>query len=76
MTLKEYTQEEYESDMMKLLKEKGLSKAVKKYADKINQECRYMGVPYLTYSAVQEYLCDILFLCEKYENVERMEGDK
>lgn len=29
MTLKEYTQEEYESDMMKLLEEKGLSKAVK-----------------------------------------------
>ena len=67
MTLKEYTQEEYESDMMKLLEEKGLSKAVKKYTDKIDQECRYMGVPYLTQRAVQEYLCDILFLCEKYE---------
>lgn len=67
MTLEKYTQEEYESDMMKLLKEKGLSKAVRKHADKIDQECRYMGVPYLTYSAVQEYLCDILFLCEKYE---------
>ena len=67
MTLEEYTQEEYKSDMMKLLKEKGLSKAVKKYADKIDQECRYMGVPYLVQRAVQEYLCDILFLCEKYE---------
>lgn len=67
MTIKEYTQEEYESDMMKLLEEKGLSKAVKKYADKIDKECRYFGVPYLTQRAVQEYLCDIMFLCEKYE---------
>ena len=47
------TLEEYESDMMKLLEKKGLSKAVKKYADKINQECRYMGVSYLTQSVVQ-----------------------
>lgn len=72
MTLKEYTQEEYESDMIKLLKEKGLSKAVKKYADKIDQECKYMGVPYLVQSAVQEYLCDILFLCEKYEKENKL----
>lgn len=72
MTLKEYTQEEYESDMMKLLEKKGLSKAVKKYADKIDQECRYMGVPYLTQRSVQEYLCDILFLCEKYEKENKL----
>ena len=67
MKIKEYTQEEYESDMMKLLKEKGLSKAVKEYVDKIDQECRYECVNYLKHITVQEYLCDILFLCEKYE---------
>ena len=67
MTLKEYTQEEYESDMMKLLKEKGLSKAVKKYADKIDQECRDINLRYIPHRTIQEYLCDILFLCEKYE---------
>lgn len=59
--------EEYESDMMKLLKEKGLSKAVKKYTDKIDKECRYMGVPYLTHRSIQESLCDILFLLDLYE---------
>lgn len=67
MKLKEYTQEEYESDMMKLLKEKGLSKAVKKYADKIDKECRYMGVPYLIHRNVQESLSNILFLLDLYE---------
>lgn len=67
MILEEYTQKEYESDMMKLLEDKGLLKAVKKYTDKIEQECSYMGVPSLVYKAVQEHLCDILFLCEKYE---------
>ena len=60
MTLKENTQEKYKSDMKKMLEEKGLSKAVKKYADKIDQECRYMGVPYLTHRSIQESLCDIL----------------
>lgn len=65
MTLKKYTQEEYESDMMKLLEEKGLSKAVKKYLDEIDQECRVLS--YISHRTIQEYLCDILFLCEKYE---------
>ena len=70
MTIKEYTQEEYESDMMKLLKEKGLPKAVKKYLDEIDRECRVLS--YIPHRTVQEYLCDILFLCEKYEKENKL----
>ena len=65
--LKEYPREQYEEDVLKLLEEKGLSKAVKKYLDKIDEECRYMGVSYLPHRTIQEFLCNILFLCEKYE---------
>ena len=35
-TLREYPQEEYEADMKKLLKEKGLHDAVEHFADRIN----------------------------------------
>ena len=71
MMLKEYTQEEYESDMMKFLEEKGLSKAVKKYLDEIDRECS--GMSYIPHRTVQEFLCDILFLCEKYEKENKHE---
>ena len=37
-TLREYTNEEYEADMRKLIAEKGLHDAVKEYTDKIMEE--------------------------------------
>ena len=65
ITLKEYTQEEYEADMKKLLTEKGLKGAVKEYLDKIDEEVS--GTRYIMHRAVQEYLCDVLYLVELYE---------
>ena len=38
-TLREYPQEEYEADMKKLLKEKGLHDAVDHFADKFISKC-------------------------------------
>lgn len=63
--LKEYPQEEYEQDMKTLLTENGLYGAVKIYANKINEEVADSG--YITHRAVQEYLCDILFLVQEAE---------
>lgn len=63
-TLKEYTQEQYEADMIKLLNEKGLHDAVEEFCDKINDEASFLG--YVPHRTIQEYLCDILFLVEKH----------
>lgn len=61
-TLKEYTQEEYEADMKKLLKEKGLHDAVEHFADRINSLASVLN--YVAHREVQECLCDILFLID------------
>ena len=63
--LKEYPKEQYEADMLKLLEEQGLSEAVKQYLNEIDIECS--GMSYLPHRTIQEFLCDVLFLCEKYE---------
>lgn len=60
--LREYTQEEYTADMQKLLAEKGLRDAVKKYCDKIDDIAS--GLSYVPHRDIQEFLCDILFLIE------------
>ena len=60
--LREYTQEEYEADMKKLLAEKGLYDAVKVYCDKINDVASNLS--YVEYRDIQEFLCDILYLIE------------
>ena len=60
--LKEYTQEEYEADMKKLLAEKGLYDAVKVYCDKINDVASNLS--YVEHRDIQEFLCDILYLIE------------
>lgn len=61
-TLREYTQEEYEADMKKLLKEKGLHDAVDHFADRINSLASVLN--YVAHREVQECLCDILFLID------------
>lgn len=61
-TLREYPQEEYEADMKKLLKEKGLHDAVDHIADRINSLASVMN--YVAHREVQECLCDILFLID------------
>lgn len=63
--LVEYTQEEYKADMQKLLKKKGLHKAVEKYCDDINSYASALS--YLGHRGVQECLCDILYLIELSE---------
>ena len=60
--LREYTQEEYTTDMQKLLVEKGLRDAVKEYCDKIDEIAS--GLSYVPHRNIQEFLCDILFLIE------------
>ena len=61
-TLREYPQEEYETDMKKLLKEKGLHDAVEHFADRINSLASVLN--YVAHREVQECLCDILFLID------------
>lgn len=61
-TLREYPQEEYEADMKKLLKEKGLHDAVEHFADRINSLASVLN--YGAHREVQECLCDILFLID------------
>ncbi len=63
-SLKEYTPEEYERDMRKLLSEKGLHGAVETYADLIESLMHDINAGYLTIATVQEYLCDILYLID------------
>ena len=63
--LKEYTEEEYEADMRKLMSEKGLKGAVKEFCDKINDEAKALS--YSPHRTIQEYLCDILWLIEESE---------
>ena len=64
-TLKEYTQEEYDSDMKKLLKEKGLHDAVEGICDKINSVSSVLRYP--AHREIQELMCDILYLIELSE---------
>ena len=61
-TLREYPQEEYEADMKKLLKEKGLHDAVEKYCDDINSYASALS--YIGHRGIQECLCNILYLIE------------
>jgi hypothetical protein len=61
-TLREYTQEEYEADLKKMIAEKGLHDAVQDYTDKIMEEVA--GLSYIPYMTVSEYCCDILKLIE------------
>ena len=60
--LRIYTQEEYESDMRKLLDEKGLHDAVEIYCDKIDEVAGCLS--YISHRDIQEFLCDILFLIQ------------
>ena len=64
-TLREYTQEEYEADMKKLLKDKGLHGAVEVYTDEINEVTSCLS--YVGHRSVQEALCDILYLIQLSE---------
>lgn len=64
-TLKEYTQEEYDSDMKKLLKEKGLHDAVEGICDRINSVSSVLS--YTGHREIQELMCDILYLIELSE---------
>ena len=66
-TLKEYTHEEYKADMQKLLKEKGLYKAVEDKCDKINSLSSVLS--YLPHREIQELMCDILFLIELHGSI-------
>lgn len=59
-TLREYTKEEYEADMKKILEEKGLYRAVKEIGDQINEDASDLS--YLLHRDIQEKLCDILNL--------------
>ena len=61
-TLTEYTQEEYKSDMQKLLEGKGLYKAVEDKCDRINSLSSRLD--YLPHREIQELMCDILYLIE------------
>ena len=61
-TLKEYTQDEYKTDMQKLLDEKGLYKAVEDKCDRINSLTSALS--YLPHREIQELMCDILYLIE------------
>ena len=70
-TLREYTQEEYEADMDKLLKEKGLYGAVKVYCDKINEVAE--GLSYVPHRDIQEFLCNILYLIEQEKFIKKTE---
>lgn len=60
--LVEYTQEEYEADMKKLLAEKGLHDAVESKCDRINSISSVLG--YVAHREIQELMCDILYLIE------------
>lgn len=62
-TLKEYTREEYEADMNKLLAEKGLKKAVEDICDDINSITSCLRYP--SHREVQEKMCDILYLIDQ-----------
>lgn len=57
-TLREYTQEEYEADMRKAIKEKGLYEVVKGFCEEIDYETKERD--YLTHRHIQELLNDIL----------------
>ena len=57
-TLRRYTQEEYEADMRKAIKEKGLYGVVEGFCEEIDNECK--GRDYLTHRHIQELLNDIL----------------
>ena len=69
--LKEYTQEEYESDMKNLIKEKGLKGAVEEYLDKIVEETS--GLPYIPNMNVKEWACDIINILDLYLKENRKE---
>ena len=71
-TLREYSSKEYKKDMKKLLKEKGLKKAVNIYLNDINSEA--VGLRYLKCRAIQEHLCDISYLIDLY--IEEEENGK
>ena len=58
----EYTEEQYQSDMQKLLAEKGLHDAVEIYCDKINEVAGVLT--YVSHRDIQEFLCDILYLID------------
>ena len=64
--LKEYTKEEYETDMKAKIKELGLYKAVEKILDEMVDENRNFG--YAHFSLMTEWACDILKLIELAES--------
>ena len=67
--LKEYTKEEYEADMRRRLKEKGLYEAVKGILDEILDENRDLG--YAHFSLMAELCGDILKLIELAESEDK-----
>lgn len=64
-TLKLYTREEYQTDMQKLLNDKGLYDAVKQYCDEIDEYASALS--YTGHRGVQECLENILYLVEQRE---------
>lgn len=62
--LKEYTQEEQRSDMLKELEFTSLYNAVKQRCDLINDECVNQGMGYIPHRIIQELMCEILDLIE------------
>ena len=68
-TIKEYPPDKYKADMRTLLHEKGLHDAVKDYCDMIAEEA--VGLGYIGYSSVTEWLCDILYLVRLKEDADK-----
>ncbi len=60
--LREYTNDEYKSDLRRELKENGLYKSVERRVDEIN--IMASGLSYLDHRYVQEILCEVLDLIE------------
>lgn len=63
--IREYPEDEYKADMRKLIADKGLKQAVKKYLDMIVEETA--DLPYIPNMSIKEWACDILTLCELEE---------
>ena len=73
-TLREYTQEEYDADMKKLLSKLGLHSAVENICDEINDITSVLG--YVGHRTVQEYLCDILYIIDLYVAQQKASNDE
>ena len=66
-TLKKYTQKKYETDMLKLLRDKGLKEAVREQLDKIIEDLA--GLSYVPNMGIKESADNILYLCNLQEDI-------